>query len=137
MNRSARPSPLDALMYHDSSMRPGGFHLPGHVHSLDQSLRTVVAATRPLKQAAYREAIRRLSENVPPVITDRAFRSLFSPRRAAVYSSHFAIRHEPALADDPVHAIDPITVLPLGSPAPHPRPLVQHRPTCNIPGPTG
>ncbi|MFF5809471.1 hypothetical protein [Streptomyces sp. NPDC012746] len=94
----------------------GRFHLPGHKEPLSQGLRTAVAATRPLKQPSYREAIRRLSENIPPSIVDRSFRLLLSPERAAVTSSHFAIRHPLALAGDPVHAIDPITVLPLGAP---------------------
>ncbi|MFB7178610.1 wax ester/triacylglycerol synthase domain-containing protein [Streptomyces sp. NPDC056257] len=94
----------------------GRFRLPGHKEPLGQGLRTTVAATGPLKQPSYREAIRRLSENIPPSIVDRSFRLLLSPERAAVTSSHFVIRHPLALNGDPVHAIDPITVLPLGAP---------------------
>ncbi|WP_159395394.1 wax ester/triacylglycerol synthase domain-containing protein [Streptomyces albireticuli] len=94
----------------------GRLDLPGHIEPLGQSLRSVVAATGLLKQAPCREAIRRLSENIPPSLLDRSFRSLLSPERAEVFSSHFAIRHELGFAGDPVHAIDPITVLPLGSP---------------------
>ncbi|MGW2364644.1 hypothetical protein ACWCZ5_03540 [Streptomyces sp. NPDC001667] len=76
----------------------------------------MAAATGLLKQAPCREAIRRLSENIPPSLLERSFRSLLSPERAEVFSSHFAIRHELYLAGDPVHAIDPITALPLGGP---------------------
>ncbi|KIZ17848.1 wax ester/triacylglycerol synthase domain-containing protein [Streptomyces natalensis] len=108
-----RPTVVDAPGNRAST---GRFKVPGHLDPLARTLEAVVAATRPLKQPPYREAVRRLSENIPPSVIDRSFRSFFTPERAAVCSSNVSIRHPLALAGTPVHAIDGVTVLPLGAP---------------------
>ncbi|MFD0635735.1 wax ester/triacylglycerol synthase domain-containing protein [Catenulispora yoronensis] len=94
----------------------GRFTLPGHTEPLSRTLQMAVAATTPLKQPPYREAIRRTFDSIPPWLIQASFRTLLSPKRAAACSSHFAIRHPLAYNGDPVQAIDPITALPAGAP---------------------
>ncbi|KPH97529.1 protein of unknown function UPF0089 [Actinobacteria bacterium OV450] len=108
-----RPATADAP---GNDATAGQLNLPGHNQPLTQALADVVAATRPLKQAPHREAIRRLSQNIPPTLMNWSFEALLSPARAAVLSSHFVIRHQLSFAGDPIHAVEPITALPLGAP---------------------
>ncbi|WP_238815894.1 hypothetical protein [Nocardia brasiliensis] len=94
----------------------GRMTLPGDNVPFAQGTRMTAVRTAPLKQGQYREAIRRLAASVPRLVMERAFRSALSPARACVLSSHFVIRRPLAFAGDPVHAIDPVTALPVGAP---------------------
>ncbi|MFG2878718.1 wax ester/triacylglycerol synthase domain-containing protein [Streptomyces sp. NPDC048337] len=90
--------------------------LPCSDTATPEHLRLVSEATGVLRSPTHRAAMYQITRHAPRFAVKPATRWFTSAKRPNVMTSYMALRHPMSFRGAPVHAVDPVTVLPAGCP---------------------